>query len=119
MSRNWTWINEDAERSEEKIERVTPLLDQLAHQWSTLHDLEEQRGFRRRAEVEDGSADYDFEDEADEYRGREMERLRFAQHETQVSAIEEALERHGARIMRPYEHWNEDERLMEYMENRY
>jgi len=33
--------------------------------------------------------------------------------------IEELLADLGARMMRPYEHWNEDERYMEYMENRY
>ena len=44
MARNWTWIDEDLERSDEEIDRVTPLLDQLARQWSQLHDAEEQRG---------------------------------------------------------------------------
>lgn len=36
-----------------------------------------------------------------------------------MEVIEELLARLGARMMRPYEHWNEDERYMEYMENRY
>jgi len=36
-----------------------------------------------------------------------------------LEVIEELLSDLGARMMRPYEHWNEDERYMEYMENRY
>ena len=34
----------------------------------------------------------------------------------QLDAIEELMEVRGARFTRPYEHWNEDEQLMEYME---
>jgi len=33
--------------------------------------------------------------------------------------IEAQLAHIGARLMRPYEHWNEDEAYMEYNENRY
>lgn len=33
--------------------------------------------------------------------------------------IEGQLEQIGARLMRPYEHWNEEEAYMEYIENRY
>jgi hypothetical protein len=36
-----------------------------------------------------------------------------------MEVIEELLSELGARIMRPYEHWNEDEQYVEYMENRY
>lgn len=36
-----------------------------------------------------------------------------------LEVIEELLGKLGARMMRPYEHWNEDEKYMEYMENRY
>jgi hypothetical protein len=36
-----------------------------------------------------------------------------------MEVIEELLADLGARMMRPYEHWNEDERYMEYMENRF
>lgn len=39
-----------------------------------------------------------------------------ADREVRVDIIEAMLEKYGARMMRPYEHWNEDERLMEYME---
>jgi hypothetical protein len=36
-----------------------------------------------------------------------------------LSSIEAALGRLGVRMMRPYEHWNEDEKWMEYSENRH
>lgn len=35
------------------------------------------------------------------------------------AAVEELLEELGARMMQPYEHWNEEAAYMEYMENRY
>jgi hypothetical protein len=34
-------------------------------------------------------------------------------------AIEQLLYQLGARMARPYEHWNEEEKLMEYLENRH
>jgi hypothetical protein len=36
--------------------------------------------------------------------------------ELEMELIENKLHAMGARMMRPYEHWNEDERLMEYLE---
>ena len=119
-TRGWTWIDENTERTDEEYERLEPLLNDLAAQWSQLHNAEEQRGFRRMAAIEDG--DYDEpepEDEADAYRMQQLDALRYRQHEAQMEVIEAALEEHGARMMRPYEHWNEDERYMAYMESRY
>ena len=34
----------------------------------------------------------------------------------EIELIEDKLGKIGARMMRPYEHWNEDERYMEYSE---
>jgi hypothetical protein len=45
-----------------------------------------------------------------------MERIRQEQREAQRGVIERHLHELGARMMRPYEHWNEDERYMQYME---
>lgn len=116
MSRGWTWIDENAERSDEEYERLSVVNDELARQWSALYDEEEQRRFRRQADAEDGFNDYDFEDEEDERRHRAQERIATARHDAQLAAIEGMLEENGARMMRPYEHWNEDERYMQYME---
>lgn len=118
MARGWTWIDDAEEISEEEIDKRTPLLDSLAQQWSALHDAEEQRGFRRQAAIEDGDFDeeYEPEDEADEFRIKQLDALRDRQHAAQIDAIEEMMAANGARIMRAYEHWNEDEGYMRYME---
>jgi hypothetical protein len=34
----------------------------------------------------------------------------------EIELLEDKLHAMGARMMRPYEHWNEEERLMEYLE---
>ena len=50
---------------------------------------------------------------------REVEkcqREKEAERQLEIEIVEEKLERMGARMMRPYEHWNEDERYMEYQE---
>ncbi len=39
-----------------------------------------------------------------------------AERRLEVELVEDKLERIGARMMRPYEHWNEEEALMEYLE---
>lgn len=39
-----------------------------------------------------------------------------AAYDAEIEVIETMLHNLGARMMRPYEHWNEDERYMEYME---
>ncbi len=121
MGRGWTWIDEDNEDNyaEEGTDR-TPILDDLARQWSNLHDTEERRGFDRQARFEDGDygPDYDTPEEAAqaEFEQRQRETLRAARHDAEVRVIEEALARLGARMMRPYEHWNEDEAYMAYAE---
>jgi hypothetical protein len=129
MSRNWTWI-EDADESnmtdeqlaemEAKHDAITPVLDRLAREWSNLTEMEERRGWDRQARMEDGDyePDYDTDEEAEAARlmAREMDTVRAARHDAEVSAIESALARHGARMMRPYEHWNEDEAYMAYAE---
>jgi hypothetical protein len=48
----------------------------------------------------------------------EVDKKKRIDHE-RLSVIEELLGELGARMMRPYEHWNEDEKYMEYMETRH
>ena len=120
MGRGWTWLDNAEELSEEEMEKRTPLLDSLAQQWSSLRDGEEQKRFARQADIEDGWNDRDYDDdergEAEQYRDQQLTVLRNSQHDAQVQAIEDKLAEHGARMMRPYEHWNEDERYMQYQE---
>lgn len=42
--------------------------------------------------------------------------IRLEQERLQIESVEAALERHGARMMRPYEHWNEMEHEVQWLE---
>lgn len=127
VSRGWTWINEDApdesEEAEAKrdaaIDRISAECDDLARRWSAIQTEIENEGFARRSGYDDDRDDYDPCEDLDpaelakiESRKKIADELR--QHE--VESIERMLAERGARIMRPYEHWNEDERWMEYSE---
>jgi hypothetical protein len=59
-------------------------------------------------------------DYCEERRAAEVARQeKQAERDLEIELIEDKLAAIGARMMRPYEHWNEDERYMEYMETRY
>jgi hypothetical protein len=47
---------------------------------------------------------------------RKSQLTREAERDLEIELCEDKLQAIGARMMRPYEHWNEDERYMEYME---
>jgi hypothetical protein len=120
MSRGWTFLD-NIDISEEEIEKRTPLLDALAKQWSNLHDGEERRRFAREADLEDGYDDREYDEEneeAERYLDVHLARLRADQHYAEIRAIENLMAEQGARMMRPYEHWNEDEAYIQYMEER-
>ncbi len=117
MGRGWTWIDEDAERTEEFIATHTPVLDELARMWSELTTAQEQRRFAHQADMEDGyypEPEYDTDEEF--YAAKLMETERANLKQAEIDAIEERLAHYGARMMRAYEHWNEDEAYMQYME---
>ena len=65
-------------------------------------------------ETEYRSLRHRFEDEFYEQQKKKEEKI---YQEKEV--VMELLSDMGVRMMRPYEHWNEDEKYMEYMENRY
>ena len=121
--RGFTWIDEEIEHSDREIARATA----LAAKWSELHRADEQRGFAAQARREDeemgGYYRDPYEDlddaEAGEARAedRQAELNLEAERELEIEMIEEKLEAIGARMMRPYEHWNEDERYVEYAES--
>ena len=103
--RGWTWIGGDSRFSPEVEEQMSKVLEALAARWSRL-----ERSIERRSFVEDGQVDEEMMEaleEADERDSKEQ------------GAIEATMLELGARMMRPYEHWNEDERYMEWAENRY
>lgn len=114
VSRGWTAIDENKYPDDS----VHPMLDEWAKQWSQKATEIENRVFIAQVRYEDGD-DYGFENEEDKARYQARERAQDATEQAQLAAIEMLLEQHGARMMRPYEHWNEDERYIEYMETRY
>lgn len=114
MARNWTWINDEAP---EDFERLEPTLNALAIEWSEAHDQLERDQWRRQDRYEEGY-DYEFETEEEAREFEAQERQHATNLRMRMQVVEELLARHGARMMRPYEHWNEDEAYVQYMENR-
>lgn len=117
---SWTWINESEEITEEEIEQRTPLLDALAKRITDMREQAERRQWARQARMEDGDdgPEYDSPDEAEAAMVAETRRrnVESAIETATEDAILAEMQKLGARLMRPYEHWNEDERYMEYME---
>jgi hypothetical protein len=115
-NRSWTW-REEAAVSEEQIAIRTPAIEDLVRRWNRLQNEAEERGFKLQAAYETGEYDEpDFETD-EEMQGFELRR-RVAREleDAELEAIEIKLRGLGVRIMRPYEHWNEDEQLMAYLE---
>jgi hypothetical protein len=114
ISRSWTLIDESTEISDSD----ESYLNELMAEWSHIQTEIEHEGFARQAAYEDGDGpDFDTDEEYEEY--KQTQRNRSQRKQAKLDIIEGLLASHGARVMRPYEHWNEDERYMEYQENRY
>jgi hypothetical protein len=122
------------------------MVGKLATEWNMINQKIEMRGWLSRDErmdEEDYHADQAADcadvaeeralelnpnlskDEIDEVRekasGEYYQELKKKDNEIYLrkQVIEELLSELGARMARPYEHWNEEERYMEYMETRY
>lgn len=122
------------------------MIQKLASEWNETHQRIERQSWRDQDELDD-EADFhacqvediryaakeeaaeknpnlskeelrDIAQKAEDAYYAEVDKNRNLDHE-RLSVIEELLGELGARMMRPYEHWNEDERYMEYMETRY
>ena len=132
------------ETMKSKIRRE--MCDKLASEWNETHRKIEERSWRVSREVDD-EADYLADQCADAcYEAAEAaeaknpaitkEELQAVRQEVEtkfyaevdakkridhqrLEVIEELLSDLGGRMMRPYEHWNEDEKYMEYMETRH
>jgi hypothetical protein len=137
--RGWTPIESDDRWGQDGYyDHVAPKCDALAKWWSGLHHEDEQEAFARQRAYEDGNYDnfYD-EPNARYYDGGALDPeyirdktafdIMIIEHERNTAAkvelrlaqmdfCEERLQQLGARMKRPYEHWNEDEALMAYME---
>lgn len=113
VSRSWTVIDEETEISD----RDRAYLDGLMAEWSSIQTQIEHEGFERQAAYEEGyndGPDFDTDEEYEEF--KQSQRDRSAHRQAKLDVIEGLLESRGVRPMRPYEHWNEDERYMEYAE---
>lgn len=133
---SWRWLEDDDFKAtfagiaeddiESEMDKRTKRIDALAARLKEIHRTNEQEGWLRQARYEDGYDDRDDydpcedldEEEAKAYLEREAlnEKIKAAQEDAEIAVLEEELARLGARMARPYEHWNEDEKLMEYME---
>lgn len=144
MSRGWTF-RDDIELTEDEVNERSVQLDILAERWSQINTQREQRGWDEQARRETGEYDYeddypreprrvtreedpeiwaeydrelaDYNRRAAEIKARRM--LDRQLEDAQLRKIEDEIGRLGARMMRPYEAWNEDEAYMQYHENGY
>lgn len=132
MRRTWTWI--DARSEELADAAVAEQCGILMKQWN---DLEDERCMVSRQEFCDENEDIirewadevaaergfaegtkEYNDFVDAYVDNELnsyeERVKASTSRQRV--IETMLAAVGARLARPYEHWNEEERMMQYLE---
>lgn len=140
MQRTWTWIDETHEPTEDMREAVTAECKALMVRWNQLeaqratysmgacseyeddHDAEAYTEEAQEMADEQGLTGRDAAafvehyvdeklNERDAERGEQADRLL-----KQQELILRMLDTLGARLARPYEHWNEEEKLMQYLE---
>lgn len=132
-ARGWTWTREPepfdaSDRAELGLEPLSEAEEQaaatkraqvelLAGEWNELHTAEERDEWKRLAALEDPDLVREPEGEAEAIAWRARRQAQARIRRDRIRAIERELAELGARIMRPYEHWNEDERLMQYLES--
>lgn len=142
--RDWTYIGDcNADSLEAKIREE--IIQDLANKWNRLNKSIERQHFIRDSYDYDNKDDCREEELKEAYENayeaaidkgaskeEAMEVGLEAKYKLQekydeedslpykkLQILEDMLGQLGARMMRPYEHWNEDEAYMEYMENRY
>jgi hypothetical protein len=145
MSRGYVFTKElNEEDPTDKIK--IGMIEKLVAEWNELHTKIEQNSFIRDMD-RDSEDDYHYgaaqdaaydaiekaleenEDLSEEQKRAigdaaekaYYEKVRKKENEDheKLSVIEGLLSQLGARMMRPYEHWNEEEKLVEYLETRY
>lgn len=130
----WRWLEDDAfdkafanfvdeEAREKEMDRREKLIKPISARLDEIHTSIEQEGFTRQSRYEDGDYDDDpYEDLEDDEReiaaaaAALQKQVRDAQQQAEIDTLEEQLAELGARRARPYEHWNEEEGLMAYLE---
>lgn len=116
--RNFVFDSEIAD--DVRREAAKQVATRLTRRWNEINNALERKHFTQ-LDMRDEGLDWiaeqaDDEEEADRLRNQHRVEVEAALLEMQ--AIEGQLSMLGARIMRPYEHWNEEERVMQYLENR-
>ena len=118
MSRGWTWLDYDNEEGHGPA--VQAQCDYLAKTISDIEHQAEQAMFARQSayeNYEDDEPEYETEEESDA--AKAVAQLQHSIEDSKLNMLYESLHKLGARMMRPYEHHNEDERMIEYLETRY
>lgn len=125
----WTW-KDNLDIDEDEMDRREPAIKVIAERIHVIQQNREQSRFLQMAEDEEGRDprweyyqqvldDAENDEEAAKVELEKYDTRQAALREVEnieLRALEEQLGKLGARMMRPYEHWNEDERLMEYLE---
>lgn len=145
MSRGWVPINDDDpiwgtdDEPSNHYESISARADALAKWWSDLNTEAERAEWRRQSDYEDGNGYDPGEDyprgswydggeddpqyiadvasfEAEMQKVEDARRAVIALRDEQMRYCETRLAELGVRLMRPYEHWNEDEAYMQWAE---
>lgn len=98
------------------------IVQELAAKWNVMHAEDETYSFRSREDREN-DAEIEAEFMAEMTEAEQSAHLKKKEKDAQAridrkNAIEELLSHYGARMARPYEHHNEMERYVEYMETK-
>lgn len=134
ISRGWTMIDDESlyedgeplDCESTRYQVIKERCDELAQEWSAIETAREERLFSR----PDNPWEFDPEEEfiaemieehgpewLDSYnKGKEVATEKETLRRAEIEAL---LRSYGARMMRPHEHYNEEEQYMDYMESRY
>ena len=127
----WTWLEEKAfeeafkafpseEEREVEMDRRVPLIEDVVNRIASHRSSSEQENWRRQADIEEHGYDTS---EPDEFESNEEEeqfalrrRILAAREDAEEEVLLMRLNELGVRMARPYEHWNEEEAQMAYLE---
>ena len=109
LASKWNAIQERIERryhdAQESIQEYLESCYDEAHYWACREDASPEDA-KKQAEAAVAEAKAKINEDHDKM-------------VLELEAVEQILAELDARMARPYEHWNEEEKLMEYLENRY
>ena len=122
----WTWLEGDAFNLafkgvkhlelEDEMELREPRVESIATRISEMLKAREEARFDEDARRDGGFESDDYDDEESRADADLRRAVHQAKEDAELRVLRTALNALGARMTRAYEHWNEDERLMEYME---